>query len=141
MISDGFKELENITADLGIKAWGKDLEGAFTSIAHGLASLLSDPPEDQQLVTRTIRVEAPSVSSLLVQFLNEIIYLEDTDGLLPVKVTSLHIRNNTLEADLIGFVFDPEVHDLKSHIKAATYHGLEIAEEEDCVIIKVIFDV
>lgn len=140
-MSDGFRELENITADLGIEAWGKNLEGAFASTAHGLAFLLSDPPENDWPVTRNIKVEAPSVASLLVQFLNEIIYLEDTDGFLPGRVTSLQIRNNTLEADLSGYVFDPDIHELKSHIKAATYHGLDITEEEDCVRIRVIFDV
>ena len=33
----GFRELENITADLGIEAWGFGLEDAFTSAVHGLA--------------------------------------------------------------------------------------------------------
>ncbi len=137
----GFRELENITADLGIEAWGPRLEDAFASTVHGLASLISDLPGGDQPLTRHIRIEAESLPSLLVQFLNEIIYLEDTQSFLPGRNTHLKIQDNNLNATLTGARFDPEIHTLNAHIKAATYHGLEIREGGDEVRIKVIFDV
>ncbi len=140
-MSRGFRELENITADLGIEAWGADLEDAFASSAHGLASLLSDLPGGDQPLTRKIRIEAESLPSLLVQFLNEIIYLEETEDFLPGKVTHLKILNNDLDATMTGAIFDPKIHTLNAHIKATTYHGLEIVEEENEVRVRVIFDV
>ena len=140
-MSAGFKELENITADIGIEAWGHSLEDAFVSAADGLARLMSDLPAGPKPVTRKIRIEAGSLSSLLVQFLNEIVYLEETQGFLLEKVTYLIISGCTLDAVLTGAVFDPEVHSINAHIKAATYHGLEIDEKEDEVRVKVIFDV
>lgn len=140
-MSGGFRELENITADLGIEAWGFGLEGAFASAVHGLASLLSDLPGGDQPLTRQIRIETGSLPSLLVRFLNEIIYLEDTQSFLPGKITHLKIQNNNLDATLTGAIFNPEIHTLNAHIKAATYHGLEIVEEGETVRIKVIFDV
>jgi SHS2 domain-containing protein len=141
IMSKGFRELENITADLGIQAWGKDLEAAFASAAHGLASLLSDLPESEQPLTRRIRIKTGSLSSLLIQFLNEIIYLKETKSFFPGKVTRLKIQHNNLDATLTGATFDPEIHTPNAQIKAATYHGLEIVEEGDEVRIKVIFDV
>ena len=140
-MSGGFRELENITADLGIEAWGLGLEDAFVSTVHGLASLISDLSGGDQPLTRKIRIQAGSLPSLLVQLLNEIIYLEDTESFLPGKITHLKIRNNHLDATLTGAIFDPEIHTLNAHIKAATYHGLEIVEEGDEVRVKVIFDV
>ena len=140
-MSGGFRELENITADLGIEAWGFGLEGAFASAVHGLASLLSDLPGGDQPLTRQIRIETGSLPSLLVRFLNEIIYLEDTQSFLPGRITHLKIQNNNLDATLTGAIFNPEIHTLNAHIKAATYHGLEIVEEGETVRIKVIFDV
>jgi len=140
-MSGGFRELENITADLGIRAWGPDLEGAFASAARGLACLLSDQPSHKQPVTRQIRIEAGSLQSLLIQFLNEIIYLEDTENFLPGAVSDMAINGYSLDATLTGDTFDPEIHNINAHIKAATYHGLEIDQEDDEVIIKVIFDV
>ena len=53
----------------------------------------------------------------------------------------LNITNCTLDAALSGVIFDPEIHSINAHIKAATYHGLQIEEKEDEVRIKVIFDV
>jgi len=137
----GFRELENITADLGIEAWGPTLENAFASTVHGLASIISDLSEGHQPLSRKIRIEAGSLPSLLVQFLNEIIYLEDTESFLPGKITHLKIRNQRLDATVTGATFDPEIHTLNAHIKAATYHGLEIVEDGVEVRIKVIFDV
>ena len=140
-MSGGFKELENITADLGIEAWGQDLEGAFTSAAHGLACLMSAQPSNKQTITRRIRIKAGSLQSLLIQFLNEIIYLEETEDFLPGAVTDLTISGYNVDATLTGDTFDPGIHNINAHIKAATYHGLEIVQSSEEVTIKVIFDV
>ena len=115
-MSGGFRELENITADLGIEAWGLGLEDAFTSAVHGLAFLISDSPGGDEPLTRKIRIEAGSPPSLLVQLLNEIIYLEDTESFLPGKITHLKISNNHLDATLTGATYDPEIHTLNAHI-------------------------
>jgi SHS2 domain-containing protein len=140
-MSRGFRELENITADLGIEAWGFSLEDAFASAAHGLASLLSELPEDNQPLTRQIRIEAESLPSLLVQFLNEIIYLEETQDFLPGAVKHLTLTGNRLNATLTGAAYDPEIHTLNAQVKAATYHGLEIDQSGQQVKVRVIFDV
>ena len=140
-MSEGFRELENITADLGIEAWGPSLEGAFASTVQGMASLLSDMPGGNLPLTREIQIKAGSLPSLLVKFLNEIIFLEETQSFLPGKVTHLKITGNSLEATIAGAVFNPEIHSINAHIKAATYHGLEIDQSSDIVRIKVIFDV
>ncbi len=140
-MSRGFRELENITADLGIEAWGHSLEDAFSSAAHGLASLLSELPGGEQPLEKDIHLEADSLSTLLVQFLNEIIYLEETQDFLPGAVKHLTLTGNRLDATLTGAAYDPEIHTLNAQVKAATYHGLEIVDEGETVRIKVIFDV
>jgi SHS2 domain-containing protein len=140
-MSRGFRELENITADLGIEAWGHSLEDAFSSAAHGLASLLSELPGGEQPLEKDIHLEADSLSTLLVQFLNEIIYLEETQDFLPGAVKHLTLTGNRLDATLTGAAYDPGIHTLNAQVKAATYHGLEIKKEGDTVRIRVIFDV
>jgi SHS2 domain-containing protein len=140
-MSRGFRELESITADLGIEAWGHSLEEAFASAAQGLASLLSELPGGEQPLEKDIHLEADSLSTLLVQFLNEIIYLEETQDFLPGAVKHLTLTGNRLDATLTGAAYDPEIHTLNAQVKAATYHGLEIEKEGDTVRIKVIFDV
>lgn len=137
----GFRELDDITADVGLEAWGQDLEQAFASTASGLASLMSDLPGGDHPSTRRIRITADSLPGLLVRFLNEIIYLYDTEAFLTASVTRLTISDHTLEAALAGATYDPSHHNLNARIKAATYHGLRIEERPGEVRVQVIFDV
>jgi len=137
----GFKELENITADLGLEAWGSDLEEAFTCTVQGLIWLLAGSPAGQQRLSRDIQIQAGSLPSLLVRLLNEIIYLEDAEDFIPDRVDSLSLRGNTLSATLTGDPFDSRIHTINVPIKAATYHGLEIEQTSERVTIKVIFDI
>jgi SHS2 domain-containing protein len=140
-MSRGFIELDNITADIGIQAWGADLEEAFISAALGLASLLTDLPRGEGTLSREIRIETESLQSLLVQFLNEIIFLEEAEGFITCGVNNLKIKDNTLQTTLSGVLFDPALHTVNTHIKAATYHGLTIDETGEDTKISVIFDV
>ncbi len=140
-MASGFTELEGITADAGINAWGDTLEEAFTGAAEGLASLLADLPESSLKENAPVTVRGENLSSLLVGFLNELIFLEETQGLIPGKIKRLWINGNNLFATVLcaksGSV-DPSE---RSHVKAATYHGLEIDQSGDRIEIKVIFDV
>ena len=140
-MSCGFKELEGITADLGIEAWGETLEEAFVQAALGLSATMADLPAEDDKVKRTILVHAPSLPDLLIKFLNEIIYWEEVDGFLPMNVPNLFIDGSRLEATLTGTIFDPSRHAMNTHIKAATDHALAIDETPGEVRVRVIFDI
>ena len=140
-MSRGFNELEGITADLGIEAWGETLEEAFVQAGLGLASIMADLPAGDDTKKRTILVQAPTPAGLLVNFLNEIIYREDTENFLPRKILDLKIVGSQVTATLAGAIFDPSRHTINTHVKAATYHGLTIDESPGEVRVKVIFDV
>jgi SHS2 domain-containing protein len=137
----GFKELEGITADLGIEAWGKNLEEMFMQAGLGLAAIIAELPEDSDSITRNILIEAPSILDLLVKYLNEIIYLEEVDGFLLHHIPELSMENSCLKATLTGVTFNPSRHTINTHIKAATYHGLAIEETPGEVRVRVIFDI
>ncbi|MDT8395753.1 MAG: archease [bacterium] len=140
-MAGGYKELDGITADLGLEAWGETLEEAFVQAGLGLAAVMADLPTEDDKVTRTVLVQAPSPQDLLIRFLNEIIYREDTEGFIPVNVPSLEIVGGRLEATLTGMIYDPSRHIINTHVKAATYHGLAIEETPGEVRVRVIFDV
>jgi SHS2 domain-containing protein len=140
-MAGGFKELDGITADLGIEAWGENLEEMFTQAGLGLAASIATLPADGDSTTRNICIEAPSLPDLLVKFLNEIIYLEDVDGFLLHRIPKISIKDSNLEATLTGVTFNPSLHSINSHIKAATYHGLAIEEAPGEIRVRVIFDV
>lgn len=140
-MSGGFRESEGITADVGIEAWGGSLEEVFTSAAEGLASLMADRDTLTGDLTRRVSVIADDRAALLVGFLNEIIFLEETEGFLPQRVRSLAIEGNALSAQIAGCTYDPAKHSLNMAVKAATYHELRIDENNEDVRVQVIFDV
>jgi len=137
----GFRELEGITADAGIEAWGDSLEEAFKGAAEGLASLLADLPESSLKKAVPVSVRGENLSSLLVLFLNELIFLEETGSVIPGKIKKLWINENMLFAVALCAKSDTVDPSERSHVKAATYHGLEIDQSADQVRIKVIFDI
>jgi SHS2 domain-containing protein len=140
-MASGFRELEGITADAGIEAWGDNVAEAFIGAAEGLASLIAQTPEEKLTRTESISVHGENRSSLLVQFLNEMIYLQETKGLLPGKIKKLWLSGTNLFAIVRcaeSSAVDPAD---RGHVKAATYHGLEIEQSETEVRMKVIFDV
>jgi len=140
-MTSGFKELEGITADAGIEAWGDTVAQAFIGAAEGLASLLAEIPEEKLTRTESISVNGENLSALLVKFLNELIYLEETSGLIPGKVKKLWIREPNLFA-VIRCADSSAINPAdRGHIKAATYHDLEIKQSESGIRLKVIFDI
>jgi SHS2 domain-containing protein len=140
-MASGFKELEGITADAGIEAWGDTLEEAFTGAAEGLASLLADLHEEGLKESVPVTLASDELPSLLVAFLNELIFLEEARGLIPGKVKQLRINGGNLFAMVRCARADSVDPSDRSHVKAATYHGLEIDDDGKPVRVRVIFDV
>ena len=137
----GFRELDGITADVGIEAWGAAIEEAFIQTSDGLASLISDRNTLSDGLTEEITVTADDLPGLLVNFLNEVIFLVETESFLPLKTVSLRIKDSELVASITGCTYQPRVNFRNIGVKAATYHGLVIDEATDTVTIRVIFDV
>ena len=75
-----FEILEH-TADAGIRAYGADMPEAFANAARGLFSLITELDDIEEVEYRDIELTAPDQDSLLVQWLNELIYLFDADNL------------------------------------------------------------
>lgn len=136
----GYRELEGVTADLGIEAWGDDEAEAFAWAVKGLADLVSDTSLLEMSEERSITVGAGSAESLLINLLNEIIFLEETEGFLPGRVLTIDRRPDSLTATVAGDTFDPARHRRLTSVKAATYHGLHIDTRQRLVRLRVIFD-
>jgi SHS2 domain-containing protein len=64
----------------------------------------------------------------------------DTEGLIFGRF-QVNLKDLALEATAWGEVFDPEIHTMKTEIKAVTYHLLEVVEADQCWKAQVIFDI
>ena len=127
------------TADAGIVAHGRDPGEAFANAARGMFSLIADPPRGRTDFHREVDLHAPDRETLLVDWLNELIFIFEVEHVILSRFEVLDVGDKQLRARVRGHRIDPARHRLKSAVKAATYHSLRV-EEEDGVSIRVIFD-
>ncbi len=134
-----FEVLEH-TADAGIIARGADMKEAFANAARGLFSLITELEDVREVLHREIEVTAPDRESLLVAWLNELIYLFDTENILFKRFDISRLDDTLLRATGYGEKVDSRRHQLKLGVKATTYHMLKI-NENNGVTVQVLFDI
>ena len=71
---DGFEEVEH-TAEWAYRVWGSTLEELFVRAAKGLYALAGVQSEDSSRIDREIHLEGLDRISLLVAWLNELLFL------------------------------------------------------------------
>ncbi|HEY42105.1 MAG TPA: archease [Dehalococcoidia bacterium] len=133
-------ELIEHTADVGIMAYGDDLKEAFANAARGMFSLIVEVGSVRETAHRDIEVTAPDEESLLVTWLNELIYLFDAENMLFSRFVIIELDTARLKARAYGEPVDNTRHRLKTGIKAATYHMVEVDRSKGCRV-RVLFDI
>jgi SHS2 domain-containing protein len=123
-------------------AYGADLKQAFANAARALFSLIIEPESVGETQSWDIELKAPDEESLLVEWLNELIYLFDTENMLFRRFELNELGGGRLRARAYGEKVNSFRHQLKTGIKGATYHMLGVGRDEDNVYrVKVIFDI
>ncbi|MCX7966228.1 MAG: archease [Syntrophorhabdaceae bacterium] len=132
-----FKPIEH-EADVGLEVYGKTLEELFSNAAHGVFQFIVDAEKKGAEKGKKLNIEGNG--ELLINFLNELIYLWDTEGFIP-KEFSIKIDNNRLTGTVVGCVFDPEKCTIKQEVKAVTYHKFSLKEDNGLYKAQIILDV
>lgn len=136
-----FKFLEH-TADAKMRAFGSTLEEAFKNSALGMFNVMVDTSKIKQKIKHEFRIESENEEALLYDFLEQLLFYNDSEGFLLSEVLDLTIiKNNNLilSCKVIGDNHtDQEVH---SYIKAITYSEMFIKEDDGKFIIQVVFDI
>jgi SHS2 domain-containing protein len=141
MVGKDFEVIDH-TADVGVVAYGADLSQAFANAGRALFSLIVEPESVRETLSRDIEVRAPDEESLLVEWLNELIYLFDTENILFRRFEVSELDSGRLRARGYGEKVDSSRHQLKTGVKAATYHMLSVSRDEDGGYrVRVIFDI
>ncbi len=133
-------EILNHTADVGIIAYGSDMNKAFANAAKGLFSLITELDNVEEVTYRDIELTAPDQESLLVAWLNELIYLFDVENIIFKKFDVTQLSNTYLKARSYGDKVDSSKHELKMGVKAATYYMLKIDKGNGSKV-QVLFDI
>lgn len=134
-------EVIDISGDVGIRAYGESLEQAFTNTAIGMYSLITDIEGVKEKKTIDISLESHSLEGLLVSWLNELIFQFDTYGFIGKDIDVKEMGDRKIKASVSGEEFDPERHERKLLVKAATYHRVKVEKVKDMWEVDVIFDI
>lgn len=134
-------ELLDHTADIGIIAYGKSKEEAFSIAAEAMFNLICPLEKIEERERFDIEVDGEDLESLLVTWLNELLYIFEVQKLLFKRFEVTLIGNNQLISHCYGEKFDPKKHETLREIKAVTYNLLKIEPKDDFWTIQVVFDV
>lgn len=121
----GFQIIDH-TADVGLRATGDTLAEAFANAAKGMFSIITDLAAIQTRESQRITVSAPDLEALLVNWLNELLYRFEVDGILFADFAVETLDQQRLEATCLGERIDPQRHHINTGVKAATYHQIEV---------------
>ena len=133
-------EIVDHTADWALRVWGHTLADLLRNAAIGMNSLMTGSPStssEMESETRTLTLDAFDSETLLVDWLTELAYFAEMEQLIFPTITLSNITPTHLEANIQGGII-PE---LAKHIKAVTYHNLEIIETDDGLETTIVFDV
>ena len=127
------------TADLAIEATGATREEALGEAALALMQVLTGRPPTHAGARpdreATFRVDAPDEAALVVAFLSELLWLNESEDLLwlggGVQVTPLEEGGLRLEARGNAARHDAVRHGRGVEVKAVTYHGLRFGRGKD----------
>ena len=139
-MKEAFEILDH-TADVGIIAYGADFRKLFSNAALALFSLITDPESIQEKLHLDLEVHSEDKDSLLVDWLNELIYCFDSKHILFNRFDIETITNSALKATCYGEDFDPNRHKIKIGIKAATYHQLRVDTDDNGYKAQIILDI
>ncbi len=134
-----FEEFDH-TADVGIIARGRTKEELFEHAAAGMLQFLIDAEQGHAREWREVVVEADDLEGLLVAWLNKLLFLLNADGFLPVRWKIRELTDQQLRAEVGGEPVDPARHRFHLDVKAATYHQLQIRQNQEWQA-RVVFDV
>ncbi len=135
-MKEPFEEIEH-TADIAIRVWGADLGELFQHAALGMASQLTDLETVPIETVVTIQLEAADVETLLIEWLGELLYLGEKDGVVFAQFQMLAVDDTALRAVARG----GSVPQLDHHIKAVTFSELDVRRVGSGYGTTIVFDV
>lgn len=131
-------EVVDHTADWALRIYGSDLAQLLSNAAIGMASLLVQDIQEVPLdVERHLELDAFDAETLLVDWLTELAFWAEDEQLVFHEISLSDVTDTHLKAILKG----GQVAELLKHIKAVTYHNLEIVKTDRGLVATVVFDV
>ncbi|MGH7236501.1 MAG: archease [Nitrospiraceae bacterium] len=132
-----FRFLEEVAlADSAFEASGDSPSELFVAAAQAVIETMVNPGTVSASWRREITRQAPEIASLLFDWLSDIVYLKDAEGVVFREATAVVTEDRPhggwrLRGVLTGEPIDPGRHELRSDVKAVTKHLYEVRRDDD----------
>ncbi|HIH58695.1 MAG TPA: archease [Nanoarchaeota archaeon] len=130
------------TADVKFLAYGESLEEAFGNAALATFATMTDIKKVKAKSKKTVSVQAHDYSCLLYSFLEDLLFLLDTEDFCLSKITvSLSQKDDSLFLEAESYGDNVKNYETHTLVKAVTYHEMTIQKLKKLWVIQVILDV
>lgn len=140
MPDKGYEFFEH-TADVGATIRGATLEALLVHAAQALAELIAEDSRLAATEERAVDLEADDATSLLLAWLNEMLFWFSADRFLPAAFDVRVTGDRTVRGRVTGERFDPSRHTSGTEVKGITRHELSVRRTDGRWEARVIFDV
>ena len=135
-----FKFLEH-TADIKFQAFGNSLDKVFENSGYALLNILIET-EIKEIKKKKLSVSGEDLENLLYNFLEEFLFLIDSENFLVGKIIDSKIKKNKkyiLDVEVLGD--DVKNYNLEGDVKAITYNEMFVEKDGEKWVSQVVVDV
>ena len=122
-------EYFDVTADIGFKSYGENLNEAFENAGLAIFNIISDTSDISPDVAESFEIDSEDEVSLLYDYLEELLFYHEIDFMLFSEFDVVIERADDcyhLEATIRGEAIDWSKHERKAEIKAITFHMMDV---------------
>ena len=125
----GYRLLDHAT-DVIVEVTAPALEAAFLSAAESVVDITLDRETVRERERRQVAASGKDLDYLLLNWLEEVIYLLITEGFAVRRLDVRLSRSDAYRIDAVAYgePIDLERHRFRVEIKAPTFHQMEIRE-------------
>ena len=127
------------TADVKFRATGSDLARMFLSAGEALNETIRGDIKILQQKEKSFEIEGSDLGNLLYKFLEEFLFLLDSENFLVANIHDISVEGNKLNCTVSGD--DAEKYHFTNDVKAITYNGMFVKEEKGKFVCEVVLDV
>ena len=147
--SNGYDYFD-VTADIGFHAYGRSLEEAYENAGLAMFNVVTDIDKVKKSESREFEIVSEDLVSLLYDYLEELLFLQDTEFLFfsgfeiniekVASDESSDLENYRLACIAYGEEIDWDIHTHRSEVKAITFHKMCVKEENGIFRLRAILD-
>lgn len=119
-------EYFDVTADIGFKAYGENLNQAFENAGLAMFNIITDTSNVSPSKEISFEISSEDNVSLLYDYLEELLFYHEIEFMLFSQFAVEIDENLHLKATINGEDINWNKHERKSEIKAITFHKMDV---------------